>query len=383
MIRSGAERAWRGLERLRATRGPHGVVLIYHRVATPATDPWGIAVSPENFAAHMAVLSQFGVPRSLGDFADRLRFAKRPERSIVVTFDDGYADNLGALRILEAHRIPATIFVVSRAVGNPRAFWWDLLTRIFLETPRLPAVLRLDAGRQRRTYDLGAAAHQDAETLARSAGWRADVEVSTNERQRTYLAVWEQLLGLPPDEIAAAVARLAEWAEMADATPREGDGRPVTEAELAQLAASPLIEIGGHTRTHADISRLSPKEASDEIGGGRRDLIEMTGQEVRSFAYPYGRSGPRTISDLSGRGSPARPGAASGSPRRATTRLRCPGSTFPILIPRSSKGACRASLDPHPGMPAGRDTDSPNASVLVGREGGEGRRRRVGHFWTG
>ena len=298
MIRSGAERAWRGLERLRATRGPHGVVLIYHRVATPATDPWGIAVSPENFAAHMAVLSQFGVPRSLGDFADRLRFAKRPERSIVVTFDDGYADNLGALRILEAHRIPATIFVVSRAVGNPRAFWWDLLTRIFLETPRLPAVLRLDAGRQRRTYDLGAAAHQDAETLARSAGWRADVEVSTNERQRTYLAVWEQLLGLPPDEIAAAVARLAEWAEMADATPREGDGRPVTEAELARLAASPLIEIGGHTRTHADISRLSPKEASDEIGGGRRDLVEMTGQEVRSFAYPYGRSGPRTISDL-------------------------------------------------------------------------------------
>lgn len=332
MIRYGAERAWRRVERLRAARNAHGIVLIYHRVAKPATDPWGTAVSPENFAAHIAMLRQFGVPRTFSDFADRLDAAKGPERSIVVTFDDGYADNLHALPVLEAHDVPATIFVVSRAVGDPRAFWWDMLTRVFLQAPELPAVLTLVAGGRRLTYDLGAAAQQDAGALARNAEWRADLRRPRNARQRVYLDIWKQLLDLPPDEIAAAAARLAEWAGLPAPADPDTD-RPVTEAELARLAASPLIEIGGHTRTHADISRLSPAEAADEIGGGRRDLVEMTGQQVRSFAYPYGRFGPRTISDIRQAGFTCAGWSRSGlaTPRRDALAL--PRVHIPNLTP--------------------------------------------------
>ncbi len=302
MIRQQAERILRRWERLRAARGPHGVILIYHRVATPAADPWGIAVSPHNFATHMEILRAFAVPRTLGDFASRLETASGPERSIVVTFDDGYTDNLGALPVLEANEVPATIFIVSRAVGNPQAFWWDALTRIFLETPVLPERLTLDLGSKRLTYDLGDVARYDAEALARAARWRADHDVPEDSRQRAYLDLWQHLVGLPPDRIAAAAAFLAGWAGLGDAPPASGGGRPVTAEELARLAASPLIEIGGHTRTHADLSQLSRADAADEIGGGRRDLMEMTGRDVRSFAYPYGRSGPRTNSDVRGAG---------------------------------------------------------------------------------
>jgi peptidoglycan/xylan/chitin deacetylase (PgdA/CDA1 family) len=340
MIRARVEQGYRAWERYRARRHAHGVILIYHRVAEPATDPWGIAVSPDNFAAHMEVARTYAVPRTQGDFADRLDAATGPERSIVVTFDDGYADNLTALPILEANEVPATVFVVSGAVGKPDAFWWDLLTRIFLEAPVLPQHLALDLPAGRTTYDLGDAARYDGATLLHAARWRADLEPPQDARQRTYLDVWKRLLGLSPGEIAAAAEALATWAGLPGPAPAEGEGRPMTSGELATLAASPLIEIGGHTRTHADLARLTRAEAADEIGGGRCDLVEMTGRPVRSFACPYGRMGPHTVADIRSAGftnaSCSRFGLASGrDDALALPRVHVPNmpaETFERLI---------------------------------------------------
>lgn len=340
MIRAWGERGYRAWERYRARHRAHGVILIYHRVATPATDPWGIAISPDNFAAHMQVARTYAVPRTQGDFADRLDAANGPERSVVVTFDDGYADNLTALPILEANGVPATVFVVSGAVGNPAAFWWDLLTRIFLEVPALPQQLALDLAGERLSYDLGDAAGYDAATLSRAARWRADLEAPQDARQRTYLDVWRRFLGVDPWEIRVASEALARWAGLPGPAPAEGEGRPMTSGELATLGASPLIEIGGHTRTHADLARLNRAEAADEIGGGRRDLVEMTGRPVRSFACPYGRMGPHTLADIRSAGftnaSCSRFGLASGrDDALALPRVHVPNmpaETFERLI---------------------------------------------------
>jgi peptidoglycan/xylan/chitin deacetylase (PgdA/CDA1 family) len=309
-------RLWRRLQRFRTADPCGGISLIYHRVAKPRADPWNMSVSPENFAAHMEILRRFAVPCTFGDFSDRLS-AKVPEPSISVTFDDGYVDNLQALPILEAHDVPATIFVISGAVGNPKAFWWDLLTRIFLETPSLPRQLTFMAGGKPLHYDLGPAEVYGPADLSRSAEWRADYTPPTDARQRTYLDVWTHLVGLPPEEIAVAALELREWAGLPETEPTGSQPRPVTPSELQRLADSPLLEIGGHTRTHADLSRLSRIQAAAEIGGGRRDLIEMTGRNVRSFAYPYGRFGPDTIADIRDAGFAC---AGNSRPGRATPR---------------------------------------------------------------
>ncbi len=50
------------------------------------------------------------------------------------------------------------------------------------------------------------------------------------------------------------------------------------------------IEIGSHTSTHPDLRRVSDSEAQREIAGSRMKIEDHLGQEVVSFAYPFGET---------------------------------------------------------------------------------------------
>lgn len=58
--------------------------------------------------------------------------------------------------------------------------------------------------------------------------------------------------------------------------------------QLQQLAKSPLIEIGAHTMDHVWLKGVASKSAQYEISQSRKELQNITGQAVDSFAYPYG-----------------------------------------------------------------------------------------------
>ncbi|MDA1053132.1 MAG: polysaccharide deacetylase family protein [Planctomycetota bacterium] len=64
--------------------------------------------------------------------------------------------------------------------------------------------------------------------------------------------------------------------------------RPNTIRQLSSLAASG-IDIGAHTRTHPDLGKITDEtRLYDEIAGGRDDLEQALGIEIRHFAFPYG-----------------------------------------------------------------------------------------------
>jgi peptidoglycan/xylan/chitin deacetylase (PgdA/CDA1 family) len=57
---------------------------------------------------------------------------------VVVTFDDGYADNLyEAKPLLEHYGIPGTFFVVTgylaQQAERAHEFWWDELERVVMQ----------------------------------------------------------------------------------------------------------------------------------------------------------------------------------------------------------------------------------------------------------
>jgi peptidoglycan/xylan/chitin deacetylase (PgdA/CDA1 family) len=279
----------------------HALVLMYHRIAEPAVDPWNLCVSPRNFATQLRVLRRYGPLVPFGDVATLLKDANGPRQVASITFDDGYRDNLdAALPELDAQNCAATVFVTTGATGTDRAFWWDALAQVFLTVPVLPPVLTLTLGGREESFALGAAATAGSAELRRLAAWRAGRLAPTPARARVLNAVWSRLKTVPTAEAEAAAETVVRWSgidpgELAGAHPMRAD-------EVVRLAASGLVEIGGHTRSHPALDRLTPAEAAAEIAGSREDIRRMTGVAPRSFAYPYGRFGPETAGLVRGAG---------------------------------------------------------------------------------
>ena len=89
-------------------------ILMYHRVARlDAYDQ--LTVVPERFERQMALLASEFRLLSLPQAVTELVQGGPQRAGVVVTFDDGYRDNLEfALPILKKYGVPATIFVTSR-----------------------------------------------------------------------------------------------------------------------------------------------------------------------------------------------------------------------------------------------------------------------------
>ena len=90
------------------------MILMYHRIAEPKLDAWGLCVTPSHFAEHLEVLADSARIVSLQELLEKYRGGGLAQRTAVLTFDDGYADNLHhAKSVLERYDAPATVFVTS------------------------------------------------------------------------------------------------------------------------------------------------------------------------------------------------------------------------------------------------------------------------------
>jgi peptidoglycan/xylan/chitin deacetylase (PgdA/CDA1 family) len=105
-------------------------ILAYHRVRE---DGERYSVSPQQFSEQMQFLQQHGYTAiSMAEMADAFSGSKTlPPKPIVITFDDGYADNLlTALPILEKYGMKATVFIIAGSVGQPDYLNWDQATEL-------------------------------------------------------------------------------------------------------------------------------------------------------------------------------------------------------------------------------------------------------------
>ncbi|MBH5398261.1 polysaccharide deacetylase family protein [Bradyrhizobium sp. CNPSo 4010] len=69
----------------------------------------------------------------------------------------------------------------------------------------------------------------------------------------------------------------------------------VMSAEQIAKLPSLLVTLGSHSKTHPRLSRLSAGDAREEIAGSRAKLGDLTTQDIRLFAFPYGDHDAATI----------------------------------------------------------------------------------------
>jgi peptidoglycan/xylan/chitin deacetylase (PgdA/CDA1 family) len=146
-------------------------VLLYHSISSrsaPRDAPW--SVTPRQFAAHCEAVAAAGC-RSLTvtELAACLRGARElPERPVVLTFDDGYADVLDVAAGLAERGLAATVYVTTGLLGAPGM----LHPRALAELAALPTVeVGAHGIRHDRLDELGGPA-----LVAETTGSRAALE---------------------------------------------------------------------------------------------------------------------------------------------------------------------------------------------------------------
>ncbi|MFH1331462.1 MAG: polysaccharide deacetylase family protein [Actinomycetota bacterium] len=241
-------------------------VLAYHRVADrhgPEFDTYrrNVSASPEDFSRQMDHVAERFHPVSLEQVEAALDDGPPlPRRPLLVTFDDGYRDNLlAALPVLQDRGIPMAIFLATDFVDGSRRFPWDLAAWCFHHTARDGAELPV-------------------------TGWRA--WAGPPERERVLGAWLETLKRRPEEEREEAMAALPE--ALGVVVPPDALSGLCLSWDEVRAMASAGVSVGAHTAGHPILTRVSADRARSEVAGSKRRVEEELGRPVTAFAYPNG-----------------------------------------------------------------------------------------------
>ena len=277
----------RGVQKASKHFAAQGLILLYHRIAEVDADPWGLCVSQRHFAEQLAMIRELGSPLGLGELVRHLRMNTLPRRAIVVTFDDGYADNLySAKPLLVQQAIPATVFIITGMIGNNQVFWWDELSRVLLQPPTLPNLLSLTINGT--TFQWKSEDVQAPDIEGQPHHSEAAVNKIGDARQRLFDSVYHLLFSLTSAERQDVLDQLVKWSgSQAESRPT---CRAMSHQEVRELADGGIIDVGAHTVSHPALSHLSADHQQAEIWKSKEELRDLLGRPVMSFAYPFGRA---------------------------------------------------------------------------------------------
>lgn len=237
------------------------LTLFYHRINILANDYHQLCVSPENFKEQLQYLREHYL---LVRFEENWKLLDSD--AVVITFDDGYLDNLQfALPILEELQVPATIFVSTGTMNQKRELWWDELEYLLLDGDYVPAYFQLEDGEFGYRWDTSAWEYR--ENCYRSIHYLMKNFVGPNKREEWMKQLWY-------------------WRGLKRKARKENF--TVSENECRALAQSKLISIGAHTVNHPSLSVLNRAEQEREIKSSIDKLSDILEKQITLFSYPFG-----------------------------------------------------------------------------------------------
>lgn len=247
-----------------------GTCLTYHRVLPGAVlesqerDGFApnieLAVSVEEFDRQLALLAREYRPISVPEAVEALARGVLPERSVLITFDDGYRDNLAhALPVLRKHGVPATFYLTTGMIDQAIVPWWYELGTILSAADRI----RLNSGKLKIELSL-------TDTVSRCAAFNRLGVILKREAPDGQKELMELLRAQACRETPGPDCEFLSW------------------AEVHELARDPLVTIGAHTRNHFVLTSLSEPRLREELLESRERLERELGRAVEHLAYPYG-----------------------------------------------------------------------------------------------
>jgi peptidoglycan/xylan/chitin deacetylase (PgdA/CDA1 family) len=237
-------------------------ILRYHAICGAEgysyADP-SICVTPEHFERHVQYLtSAYRVLRLEDVVRGLVEQTPLPTNAVAVTFDDGYADNLAAARVLHRYGATATFYLTAGCLAGGQPFWPVEIRSLVPALPRSRHTLV--AGPVRLELD-----------LASDQGRAMAVKQLTKAFKGHPIAIREQLRD-----------QLRVLAGAVDA-PRV----MLTWDEVREMHAMGMT-IGSHTMTHPNLPNAGLEAARAELVQSKARLEQEIGAPVTMFSYPNG-----------------------------------------------------------------------------------------------
>lgn len=244
------------------------LVVYYHRINKIKNDPFSLCVSVDNFEEQIKYLKE---NYSIFRFEDKWECGKK---GIIITFDDGYADNYyNALPILRKYSVPATIFVSTGLIEKGGINWWDELYELVVVNNAKDEITLWD-----EQY---------------GCTWKTN---SYELKLNCYFAIHKLINNyISYDKLDIVMQNLRSQVPICN---NYGDDyRILTKEELKQLAVDELITIGGHSTSHYSLGRQSKKKQEEDIYTNISYLSNLIGKKVTCFSYPFGTIGVDVTDD--------------------------------------------------------------------------------------
>jgi peptidoglycan/xylan/chitin deacetylase (PgdA/CDA1 family) len=250
-------------------------VVVLHRVLKRDDPRWETSLSPwtladDTFDECLAFFRRHYTPVALDDVRASMEGTRRlPPRSLLITFDDGFADNVEyALPLLRRHCVSATMFITSDVIGREKRLWTEDLLWAFT------------AGLIRR---------QEIDCLHRLL-----FGGSTYAPESPKL-IWD-IVRRGPDlgeaHVQAALSKLKIDLHRIKHHPRQ----MLTRDEIGRLVIEGL-SIGAHGKTHAALPFSSDVVA--ELRWPRAVLTEIVAPHshdcVDALSFPHGAYTPEIV----------------------------------------------------------------------------------------
>jgi peptidoglycan/xylan/chitin deacetylase (PgdA/CDA1 family) len=236
-------------------------VLCYHRVLPEEEfeankNPNSNLIMPTSkFAEQMSYLAENYEVVFMDDLVGHLKGDSK-EFVVVVTFDDGYKDNLThALPILEQYNIPATIYITTRFPEGDTWMWWNEIWD-YLENNDTLGVNDVPEGLTISTL------RQKIKCFNKLFDWILNLSY---EKQKKYV-----------ETLTKSVAR------------KQYSNLCLNWEEIKILDQHPLVTIGAHTNSHPNLKKLTEQEAFAEMSHSKNLLEEKLKHSIEHFAYPFG-----------------------------------------------------------------------------------------------
>jgi peptidoglycan/xylan/chitin deacetylase (PgdA/CDA1 family) len=182
---------------------------------------------------------------------------------LLVTFDDGYRNNLLAAEILAKYRIPWTLFISTAAIGREKAIWTVELSLLLLHGEAVSIHLL--------EQEWPLSTRMERETAFQSIRYAMKSMPSTAR-----VTVLEQIRCQFPD---GETQRLLE---------KFPSMQMLTWDEVRQLSGTGVV-IGSHGHLHEIHHHNQPKETRrEELVKSKTEIETLLGKPCHAFAFPNG-----------------------------------------------------------------------------------------------